>query len=127
MTALRTILRDGFLSHAAVGVVQVCESVHIRMSTCVCAHQVGRENHSTIKNLTDDLRFMIKKREEDYLNLLAQNKANEDAWQRNSGMLSQQLQVLLLLSSLSSLSFLPVLLVKTAGSDKQVAPTSLAK
>ena len=70
---------------------------------------------------------MIKKREEDYLNLLAQNKANEDAWQRNSGMLSQQLQVLLLLSSLSCLSFLPVLLVKTAGSDKQVAPTSLAK
>lgn len=125
--AVRTVLHDGFLSLAAVGVVHVFESVHFRLSTCVCAHQVGRENHSTIKNLTDDLRFMIKKREEDYLNLLAQNKANEDAWQRNSGMLSQQLQVLLLLSSLSSLSFLPVHLVKTAGSDKQVAPTSLAK
>ena len=125
--AVRTVLHDGFLSLAAVGVVHIFESVHFRLSTCVCAHQVGRENHSTIKNLTDDLRFMIKKREEDYLNLLAQNKANEDAWQRNSGMLSQQLQVLLLLSSLSSLSFLPVLLVKTAGSDKQVAPTSLAK
>ena len=37
-------------------------------------HQVGKDNHATIKSLTDDLRFLIKKREEDYVNLLNQNQ-----------------------------------------------------
>lgn len=36
--AVRTVLHDGFLSLAAVGVVHVFESVHFRLSTCVCAH-----------------------------------------------------------------------------------------
>ena len=51
---------------------------------------VGKDNHTTIKNLTDDLRFLIKKREEDYLNLLQQNKVNEQAWQRDNRQLSEQ-------------------------------------
>jgi hypothetical protein len=55
---------------------------------------VGNDNHATIKSLTDDLRFLIKKREEDYVNLLNQNQANEDAWRRNASMLSKQLQTM---------------------------------
>jgi len=55
---------------------------------------VGKDNHATIKNLTDDLRFLIKQREEDYLNLLQQNQINGEAWKRNNGMLSEQLQTM---------------------------------
>ena len=55
---------------------------------------VGKDNQTTIKHLTDDLRFLIKKREEDYLNLLQQNKVNEEAWKRDNRLLSEQLQTM---------------------------------
>jgi hypothetical protein len=52
---------------------------------------VGEENHVTIQALTQDMRFLIKKREDDYTNLTNQKAIEVASWRRANDNLSGQL------------------------------------